>query len=584
MKQSITNFYKTVTQNKPFFQWLDDNLLAIWTGFLLAFIPLWPKIPLFSPIEQYIVRVRLEDIFILIGFIIWIIYFLRGKVDWKKPIVYALLAYLAVGLASVLSAVFIIGTVPFEPLHLGKTLLHYFRNIQYFSLFFIAFSAVKSKTHIKIMLATICITLIAVSLYGYGQRNFYWPVYSTMNREFSKGVRLYLSEHARVQSTFAGHYDLGAYLVITLPILLAFGYQVRKLKWKIAFHGIHLIGLWLLVVSAARSSFAGYIVAVTLVTIIFAALKSTWRERILWGLSRYFVLGLLISYTFFTFGDDIYDRFLQVLKSYPEAHNTYHEINRRRIEFTDNFILIPLGVKDITLPKAQIPEGAISTDELDSVLVKSDTQPSTQRPSDVYVDIPDIVEVSTTSAEGVITTTYEERDRTYSDNALRYGLSLAIRLDTLWPQAIDGFNRNPLVGSGYGTLNKRGPSDFTEADSTDNNFLRTLGETGALGFLTFYGAIALAIGYAAKSLTSKDSVLKALAASYIAGTIGLLGNAVYIDVFAASKVAQVFWAVTGLLIAYYYLDQKQKSTQIAAQKSAEPIDSSKKRAKKGSKK
>jgi hypothetical protein len=584
MKQSITNFYKTVTQNKPFFQWLDDNLLAIWTGFLLAFIPLWPKIPLFSPIEQYIVRVRLEDIFILIGFIIWIIYFLRGKVDWKKPIVYALLAYLAVGLASVLSAVFIIGTVPFEPLHLGKTLLHYFRNIQYFSLFFIAFSAVKSKTHIKIMLATICITLLAVSLYGYGQRNFYWPVYSTMNREFSKGLRLYLSEHARVQSTFAGHYDLGAYLVITLPILLAFGYQVRKLKWKIAFHGIHLIGLWLLVVSAARSSFAGYIVAVTLVTIIFAALKSTWRERILWGLSRYFVLGLLISYTFFTFGDDIYDRFLQVLKSYPEAHNTYHEINRRRIEFTDNFILIPLGVKDISLPKAQIPEGAISTDELNSVLVKSDTQPSTQRPSDVYEDIPDIVEVSTTSAEGVITTTYEERDRTYSDNALRYGLSLAIRLDTLWPQAIDGFNRNPLVGSGYGTLNKRKPSDFTEADSTDNNFLRTLGETGALGFLTFYGAIALAIGYAAKSLTSKDSVLKALAASYIAGTIGLLVNAVYIDVFAASKVAQVFWAVTGLLIAYYYLDQKQKSTQIAAQKSAEPIDSSKKRAKKGSKK
>lgn len=561
MKQTISNFYKKVTQDKPFFQWLDDNLLAIWTGFLLAFIPLWPKIPLFSPIEQYIVRVRLEDIFILIGFIIWMIYFFRGKVDWKKPIVYALLAYLAVGLASVLSAVFIIGTVPFEPLHLGKTLLHYFRNIQYFSLFFIAFSAVKSKTHIKVMLATICVTLVAVSLYGYGQRHFYWPVYSTMNREFSKGIRLYLTEHARVQSTFAGHYDLGAYLVITLPILLAFGYQVRKLKWKIAFHGVHLLGLWLLVVSAARSSFAAYIVAVTLVTILFAAFKHTWKERVLWGLSRYFVLGLIISYTFFVFGNDIYDRFLQVLKSYPEAHDTYHEINRHRIEFTDNYILIPLGIKDISIPKAKVPEGAISTDELDSVLVKSDTQPTTRRPSDVYEDIPDIVKVSTTSAEGVTTTTYEERERTYSDNAMRYGLSLAIRLDTLWPQAIDGFNRNPLVGSGYATLNKRGPSDFTEADSTDNNFLRTLGETGALGFLTFYGAIALAIGYAAKSLGSKDPVLKALAAGYIAGTIGLLGNAVYIDVFAASKVAQVFWAVTGLLIAYYYIDQEQKNAQ-----------------------
>jgi len=219
------------------------------------------------------------------------------------------------------------------------------------------------------------------------------------------------------------------------------------------------------------------------------------------------------------------------------------------------------------MPKAKVPKGAKSTDEIDSVLVNSDTQPSTQRPSDVYEDIPDLVKVSTTSAEGVTTTSYEERDRTYSANALRYGLSLAIRLDTLWPQAIDGFYRNPLVGSGYATLNKRGPSDFTEADSTDNNFLRTLGETGALGFVTFYGAIALAIGYAAKSLGSKDPILKALAAGYIAGTIGLLGNAIYIDVFAASKVAQVFWAITGLLIAYYYLDQDQKKVQIPESKS-----------------
>jgi hypothetical protein len=37
-------------------RWIDAHGLMIWASFLLAFIPLWPKIPLWSPIEQYIAR------------------------------------------------------------------------------------------------------------------------------------------------------------------------------------------------------------------------------------------------------------------------------------------------------------------------------------------------------------------------------------------------------------------------------------------------------------------------------------------------------------------------------------------------
>lgn len=554
--------------------WLDHYLLAIWSGFLLAFIPLYPKIPLFSPIEQYIVRVRLEDIFIFVAFLIWGIYWLRGKVAWRKPIVYMMLAYIGVGFLSIVSALFITQTVPLQPLHIGKTVLHYFRYIQYFSLFFIVFSAIKTRAQAKAILATIVITVVAISIYGYGQQNYYWPVYSTMNREFSKGVRLYLTEHARVQSTFAGHYDLGAYLVIVLPLLLALGYAVKSWKLKLAIHGAHFLGMWLLIVSASRTSFAAYIVAITIVTLLFALNKTSFLGKIWWATSRYLVLGLIIVYTFFTFGGDIYDRLLQVLQSYPAAHRFYHDLNRERKMAYERFVLVPLGLREISLPKAEIPENAISTEEAQRIIVASDTRPTPTKPSDVYVDVPDLIEVSTTSADGTVTTTIEERDRTYSDNAIRYGLSLAIRLDTLWPQAIDGFKQNPVLGKGYATLNKQAVSQFTEADSTDNNFLRTLGETGVLGFVTFYGAIAFALAYAVKSVRTKDSLLQALAIGYIAGTIGLLGNAVYIDVFAASKVAQVFWGITGLFIAYYYLDQsenpqesKQSSKSVGTQKS-----------------
>src|SRR3989337_1530554 len=94
----------------------------------------------------------------------------------------------------------------------------------------------------------------------------------------------------------------------------------------------------------------------------------------------------------------------------------------------------------------------------------------------------------------VIPASLAARPRRYSQTAVQYDLSTGIRLDYTWPQAIKGFVRNPLLGSGYSTLTKRNIEDFTEAESTDNDFLRALGETGLLGFLTFFGTIAF-IGY-----------------------------------------------------------------------------------------
>ena len=67
---------------------------------------------------------------------------------------------------------------------------------------------------------TAVITLIAVVLYGLGQKYLYWPAFSTMNREFSKGMRLYLTPTSRVMSTFGGHYDYAAYLMMLLTLTI----------------------------------------------------------------------------------------------------------------------------------------------------------------------------------------------------------------------------------------------------------------------------------------------------------------------------------------------------------------------------
>lgn len=528
--------------------WLDDHIILILGSFLIAFIPLYPKIPLFSPIEQYIVRVRIEDLAVAATALVWLVQVARKKILWNSRFFWLMGLYGTIGLLSVLSAVFFIQTVPLEPLHLGKTLLHFFRYLEYFTLYFFVFSAIKQKKHLYWLLGVVAATVLLVAIYGFGQRYYYWPVYSTMNREFSKGIRLVLTEHARVQSTFGGHYDLAAYLVIVLPLLLGLAFSVKSKSIQLLLHGIHWTGIWLLILSASRTSFLAYLLGVWLVVALYAWKQPSWWSKIKWASSRYAVLSVVIGCTMLFFGTDMYERLLQVIEGYPQVHTRYHELNAQRKWLMDDYLPTKLGIKAPSLPSATMPENAISIDEM-GVILDSDTRPSPARPSDVYEDIPDLVQVATISADGTWTTITVEKPRTFSDNALKKGLSLAIRLDTLWPQAIRGFMRDPLLGSGYATLNKEAAYHFTEADSTDNNYLRTLGETGLLGFFSFYGIVAVAMWVAIKHYQHPDPLLAGLSIGYLGAAAGLLINALYIDVFAASKVAFTFWAITGLLLA-----------------------------------
>lgn len=532
--------------------WLDNNILLVLGGLLVAFIPLYPKLPLFEAIPGYIVRVRLEDLVILATALIWFIQLLRRKVSFKTPLTPLIIAYAVVGLLSTLSAVVITKTVPVSPLHIGKTLLHYFRYLEYFSLFFILSSAVKNRRDLKVLLVVMALTLVGVGIYGFGQKYYYWPVYSTMNREFSKGVRLYLTEHARVQSTFGGHYDLAAYLVILLPLLLALYYGLKKKSVKFLVFVAFLLGLWLLVTSASRTSFAAFFLGALAVVLLFAWQRKRWLERIAFTVTRYGGLLAICFLMLVSFGDDMYERLLQVLEGYPAVYKPYMQA-AKTVSGTVNE-LAPV-IKEIPFFTAEKPENGLSTEDAE-VLVASDQRPVEENPkdlpSDVYVIVPDVKKVATISATGQIEIIEVQTERTYSPNALRYGLSLAIRLDELWPKALKGFYRNPALGSGYATLTKDSTIHFTEAESTDNNYLRVLGETGLLGFLTFYGTIAAAMYWAYrlyKKNKNKNFLYTALAVGYIGASVALLFNATYIDVYAASKVALTYWALTGIVLA-----------------------------------
>lgn len=522
--------------------WLDQNLLAILAGFLLVFIPLYPKLPLFDAIPGYIVRIRIEDFLILFTTIIWGIQLLRGKARWHKTLTKIIGAYIIFGLLTTLSAMFLTKTVPLSFVHVAKLYLHYFRRIEYFSLFFIAFSAVKNTRQAKALILSILGVLIAVTIYGYGQKYFYWPVYSTMNREFAKGWRLYLTEHARVPSTFGGHYDAAAYTMMAVIIALAILFLAKN-KWiKLVAGAGSLMGLWLLILTASRTSFIGYLMGATALMALALFIKN-WK----WVVPRWLMVMSLSLFVMLSFGD-LSERYTQLLG-----------LNKVRDQFKS-------ALFSQKVPK---PDNYISVDELAKVTSPSDTPPTPVKPgdggpaglpADVYEEIP--INVPELDEKGQPTGNYVPGERTFSENAYKYGLSAAIRLDALWPRAIAGFMKNPLLGAGYSTLTKESVEQFTEAESTDNDFLRALGETGLLGFITFFGAI-VAIGwYAFKAgLKSKEPLFKAYLLGFVAASMALLLNAFYIDVFEASKVALSFWGMAGIALALPYIEAKNETPQ-----------------------
>lgn len=573
--------------------WIDDNILIVLSSFLLAFIPLYPKIPLrrlvldhvsneglrnfllpLTGIEEYIVRVRLEDIFILLTALIWFIWLLRKKILWKSAMLWMIIAYAVVGFVSTVAAIFVVQSVPLQPLHVGKTVLHYFRYLEYFSLFVILYSAVRRRTDLILGVSIFAITVFAISAYGYGQRYFYWPVYSTMNREASKGDAQVLTQYARVQSTFGGHYDMAAYLVVSLPLILALAYKVKQRWFSLALHVTFWVGTWLLLMSASRAPFAAYLVGVALAIAITTLTQSSWKERFAFGISRSIIFGVMSFVLIFYFGQDMILRLSHFVNTQPAVSGVIAQLNEVRKNVISDEALAehPLSQERVLamLPKGSPPpvvekskeEVANTVEETKTVasgrdqppipLVPPSPSPSPSPiPVDAYNDdVPEEVMIATVSAIGETTYIKVTRKRVYSECALEKELSLCIRQETLWPRAIEGFLANPLTGSGYATLTKEEVDQFTEADSTDNNFLRTLGETGILGFITFYGCVGLVLYMAARHLNDRDILVSGYSVGLLGGTIGLLLNAIYIDVFAASKVAQSYWALAGLFFGY----------------------------------
>ncbi len=402
---------------------------------LLVVIPLYPKFPL-SSVSGSFVAIRLEDIVIAVVTIYMMFYWLTNRFkSFFLPVQRSILLYLFAGFVATLSGILLLKSVP---VNIG--LLHTFRRVEYMILFFISFDLLKNVSQLKFAIRTLLLVSALVALYGLGQQYLGLPVISTNNSEFSKGLALTLGPGARINSTFAGHYDLAAFSLI--PLLLILGLVAANIK------NTPLLLLaapiyYAMCLSASRVAFASFFLTAGLFLITL--------KKYLWIAPLTILLIVSVIAT-------------------PQLSGRYRELI---LDHLFSYVPVVSAQEADALKPAAIPE-----------------------------------------------------DR-----------SLNIRLKAEWPRALRAFYKNPLLGTGFSSIGL----------ASDNDYLRMLAETGILGTAAFlliiYRIFKTSLKYLGSSpKTIPDIFILSISFSFF----GLLLNAVFIDVFEASKIAIVIWILLGL--------------------------------------
>lgn len=267
---------------------------------LLVMVPLYPKFP-FIQIPGTYVSIRTEDFLLVIVGIYTLIRFIPDiKRIFQNKIFRAILIFLTIGLVSLISGVFLTKTVVFS-----VGIFHFIRRIEYFMPFLaiMAFFPYDKDKNLEFYIKVLMIVVFAAFIYGIGQRYFNFPVIITQNSESSKGLALRWTPGSHITSTFAGHYDLAAYMVLVLPIFISLIFVLKDRYSKILLGVVTAAGFWLLVNSASRIALISYLLSVFISLFILKKYKAM-------------ILILLVSIILSGFSSSLYARYKSLIDVY----------------------------------------------------------------------------------------------------------------------------------------------------------------------------------------------------------------------------------------------------------------------------
>ncbi len=510
---------------KKLLRWHDAYALKILVSFLILFTALYPKLPSIHIMRTW-VYIRLEDFFILAAVIVWFIQLLRRKVILPRVFVTSIGIYWLVGLISLVYSILVIAPTlnNYFP-HVAA--LSYIRRIEYMILFFVAFSTIKTKNDVRDYFIILATTIGLISLYGIGQRYyvalwatfpkffqnnpFCFPSFQTGNEEFAKGLPLCLPPGGRTTSTFGGSYDLGAYMALVLPIVIGVLVTIKRWSLKFVTFIVFLAGLMLLIFTAQRAAFVAYLIGSMFTLFIYK------RKILIIPLVILSIVSLSI------FSESTAKRFLSTFRISSIVTNSQGQVVGEELpENLKSKFQKPKGGQYLPTGSAFIGLPQEKPVETNSAMVTRTLTPQEAR----RLQLADgTLQISTVSGSFLVR------------KVLVYDISFTTRFQAEWPNAIRAFNRNLLLGSGYSTITL----------ATDNDYLRALGETGVLGLASFLGIFFIFwITISRLAPASKPSLTAGFSYGLAGGVLALFLNAVLIDVFEASKVAEGMWIFLGI--------------------------------------
>jgi len=296
----------------------------------------------------------------------------------------------------------------------------------------------------------------------------------------------------RISSTFAGHYDLAAFMSVALIVIFSVAIISKNKFIKILSFLIWLPSYQILTLTASRVSTFAFLGGICL-TLIFL-------KKYLWIIP----VSLLVIFSIFN-SDDLNQRLLATI---PALKNQFFS-NQTTTTITPTPTPITVSTTPTPIP---------------AIIASGQTQEPT----------PTIVR-------------HQVEEYPAVDADVGVARSGEIRFNAEWPRAITAWNKNPLVGSGLGSITL----------ATDNDYLRCLGESGLFGLITF-GSIFIFFTIKTFPLLfrKKTTPIQPIPIIFFGGLLAMLANAIFIDVFEASKTAYLFWIMMGL----YYQSLEIKPT------------------------
>jgi hypothetical protein len=286
----------------------------------------------------------------------------------------------------------------------------------------------------------------------------------------------------RISSTFAGHYDLAAFMSVALIIIGVVAIISKNKLLKIISLIVWSASFYILTSTASRVSIFAFWGGISLSLLLL--------KKYLWIIP----VSLLVIFSMFS-SKDLNQRLLATIPALKNQFTTSSS--------TDS---------NTPTPSTPTPIVIAPTKTISTILITPTTTVVRHQEVELYPQV---------------------------DTDVGVARSGEIRFNAEWPRAINAFKKNVITGSGLGSITL----------ATDNDYLRNLGESGALGFITFTAIILFFINKTFSFIFIKNKTDNQKYAVILFGCLAAtLANAIFIDVFEASKTAYLFW----IMMAFYY--------------------------------